>query len=96
MYTTDGRLAIDGNASENALRRVVIGRKNWLFAGSDNGGRTAAILLNLIATCQRHPVEPRAYLRNVLIRIIPVSQLASLLPTAGNPPLPNESSIMSH
>jgi transposase len=69
VYTTDGRLAIDNNASENALRRVAIGRKNWLFAGSDKGGRTAATLFSLIATCQRHRAEPWAYLRDVLTRI---------------------------
>ncbi len=82
VYTTDGRLAIDNNASENALRRVAIGRKNWLFAGSDNGGHTAATLFSLIATCQRHKVEPMAYLRDVLTRIAatPISQLADLLP----------------
>jgi transposase len=82
VYTTDGRLAIDNNASENALRRVAIGRKNWLFAGSDKGGRTAATLFSLIATCQRHKVEPMAYLRDVLTRIAPtpVSQLDQFLP----------------
>jgi transposase len=82
VYTTDGRLNIDNNASENALRRVAVGRKNWLFAGSDNGGRTAATLFSLIATCQRHKVEPRAYLHDVLTRIAatPVSQLPNLLP----------------
>jgi len=87
VYTTDGRLNIDNNASENALRRVAIGRKNWLFAGSDNGGRTAATLFSLIATCQRHKVEPMAYLRDVLTRTpaIPVSQLPSLLPNRWQP-----------
>jgi hypothetical protein len=87
VYATDGRLAIDNNAAENALRRVAIGRKNWLFAGSDNGGRTAATLLSLIATCQRHQVEPMAYLRDVLARIaaIPINQLATLLPDRWQP-----------
>ncbi len=87
VYTTDGRLAIDNNASENALRRVAIGRKNWLFAGSDNGGRTAAIHFSLIATCQRHKIEPLAYLRDVLTRIAatPVSQVADLLPDRWRP-----------
>jgi transposase len=82
VYTTDGRLAIDNNAAENALRRVAVGRKNWLFCGSDNGGNTAAILFSLIATCQRHKVDPFAYLRDVLARIAatPVSQLDQLLP----------------
>ncbi len=87
VYTTDGRLAIDNNASENALRRVAVGRKNWLFAGSDNGGRTAATMFSLIATCQRHNVEPMAYLRNVLTRIAatPLSQLPDLLPDQWQP-----------
>ena len=82
VYTSDGRLAIDNNASENALRRVAIGRKNWLFAGSDKGGRTAATLFSLIATCQRHRAEPMAYLRDVLTRIAatPISQLDQFLP----------------
>lgn len=91
VYTTDGRLAIDNNASENALRRVAIGRKNWLFAGSDNGGRTAATLFSLIATCQRHQVEPMAYLRDVLTRIAatPVSHLEPLLPDRWQPTATN-------
>jgi hypothetical protein len=87
VYTTDGRLAIDNNAAENALRRVAVGRKNWLFCGSDNGGRTAATLFSLIATCQRHQVEPMTYLRDVLTRIaaIPVNHLATLLPDRWQP-----------
>ncbi len=87
VYLTDGDLAIDNNASENALRRVALGRKNWLFCGSDNGGHTAAILFSLIATCQRHKVEPFNYLRDVLTRIAaqPSSRLADLLPTATSP-----------
>lgn len=82
VYTTDGELAIDNNASENALRRVALGRKNWLFCGSDNGGHTAAILFSLIATCQRHKLDPFAYLRDVLTRIAahPMNRLAELLP----------------
>jgi transposase len=87
VYTTDGRLAIDNNAAENALRRVAVGRKNWLFCGSDNGGNTAAILFSLIATCQRHKVEPFAYLCNVLTRIAatPLSQIDQLLPDHWQP-----------
>ncbi|MBE7558704.1 transposase domain-containing protein [bacterium] len=60
---------IDNNAAERALRRVALGRKNWLFAGSDEGGRRAAIIYTMIASCQRHGVEPFAYLRDVLGRI---------------------------
>jgi len=87
IYVTDGRLAIDNNAAENALRRVAIGRKNWLFCGSDNGGHTAAILFSLIATCQRHKIEPFTYLRDVLTRIAatPISQLDQLLPNRWQP-----------
>ena len=82
-----GDLAIDNNAAERALRRIAIGRKNWLFAGSDTGGRTAAILFSLIATCQRHDVEPVAYLKDVLTRIAahPANQLAELLPNRWKP-----------
>lgn len=81
VYTTDGDLAIDNNAAENALRRVALGRKNWLFCGSDNGGATAAVLFSFIATCQRHRVDPFAYLRDVLTRIAatPVNQLDGFL-----------------
>jgi transposase len=87
VYTTDGQLAIDNNASENALRRVALGRKNWLFCGSDKGGHTAAVLFSLIATCQRHKVEPFGYLRDVLTRIAahPANRLGELLPTAYRP-----------
>jgi len=81
VYLLDGDLNIDNNASENALRRVAIGRKNWLFAGSDNGGKTAAVLFSFIATCQRHHVNPFDYLRDVLPRIAahPHNRLAELL-----------------
>ena len=86
VYTTDGDLSIDNNASENALRRVALGRKNWLFCGSDNGGNTAAVLFSLIATCQRHKVDPFVYLRDVLTRIAahPMNRLAELLPERWN------------
>lgn len=82
VYTTDGDLAIDNNASENALRRIALGRKNWLFCGSDKGGHTAAVLFSLIASCQRHQVNPFTYLREVLTRIAahPSTRLDELLP----------------
>jgi transposase len=84
VYLLDGELNIDNNVSENALRRIALGRKNWLFCGSDNGGRTAALLFSLIASCQRHHVDPFAYLRDVLTRIAshPHKRLAELLPGA--------------
>jgi transposase len=83
VYVSDGDLAIDNNAGENALRRIGVGRKNWLFCGSDAGGQTAAVLFSLIATCERHKVNPFEYLRDVLDRIAsqPISKLADLLPS---------------
>ena len=87
VYMLDGDLNIDNNAAENALRRIAIGRNNWMFLGSDNGGRTAAILFSFIASCQRHDVEPFAYLRDVLTRIAshPHHRLAELLPGKWKP-----------
>jgi hypothetical protein len=81
-YLEDGVLAIDNNASERALRRVVIGRKNWLFCGRDSGGTRAAILYSLVATCKEHGLDPWAYLRDVLERIPthPNPRRADLLP----------------
>ena len=82
VYLTDGDLEIDNNAAERALRRIAIGRANWTFCGSDNGGKTAAVLFSFIATCERHQVNPFEYLRDVLERIAahPQSRLAELLP----------------
>lgn len=87
IYTTDGELKIDNNVSENALRRIALGRKNWMFCGSDNGGRTAAILFGLIASCQRHHLDPFAYLKDVLTRIAshPHHRLHELLPDQWKP-----------
>jgi transposase len=68
-YCEDGRLAIDNNAAERALRMVVTGRKNWLFCGSDAGGERAAILYSVVATCKAHGIDPWAYLCDVLERI---------------------------
>jgi hypothetical protein len=82
VYATNGELAIDNNVSENALRRVAIGRNNWMFLGSDNGGNTGAVLFSLIATCQRHRVDPFAYLRDVLTRLpgTPIDRIDAFLP----------------
>ncbi len=87
VYTSDGDLAIDNSASEKALRRVALGRRNWLFCGSDNGGHTAAVLFSLIATCQRHQIESFTYLRDMLRRIAahPAHRLSELLPTTSPP-----------
>lgn len=81
-YLDDGDLDIDNNEAERALRRVAIGRKNWLFAGSDEGGRRAAIIYSLISTCRRHEVNPFEYLRDVIERVSahPASRIDELLP----------------
>jgi|ETNmetMinimDraft_26_1059896.scaffolds.fasta_scaffold16704_1 transposase len=81
-YTESGILSIDNNMSENALRCVALGRKNWLFAGSDRGGKTAAVLFSMIASSKLNAVEPWAWLSDVMRRLpdITVSRLPELLP----------------
>jgi len=81
-YCEDGDLEIDNNGAERSLRGVAVGRKNWMFLGSDKGGRTAAVLTSLIATCKRLHVDPFAYLRDLFARISdhPQNRLAELLP----------------
>jgi transposase len=81
-YCEDGDLAIDNNASERSLRGIAIGRRNWTFFGSDRGGMTAAILTSFVASCQRHKIDPFAYLTDVLQRIAnhTVPRLDELLP----------------
>ncbi|AMV23929.1 Transposase IS66 family protein [Gemmata sp. SH-PL17] len=84
VYVTDGDLAIDNNAAERALRGVAVGRKNWLFWGSDVGGTTAAILTSFTTTCKRHGIDPWSYLSDVLTRhpSHPSDRIAELLPDA--------------
>ena len=86
-FLEDGALEIDNNTSENALRPIAIGRKNFLFVGSEHGGRRAAILYSLIRTCDRHGVNAWDYLRDVLVRISthPASQIDDLLPHRWTP-----------
>jgi transposase len=93
-YTEAGFLAIDNNVAEREMKRIAIGRKNWLFVGSDQGGRTAAILFSFTSTCHRLGVEPWAYLQDVLTRLptLPAERRAELLPdrwkAARQPTLP--------
>jgi hypothetical protein len=68
-YTSDGRLTIDNNVSERALRLQAIGRKNWQFLGSAGAGPRAAVLFTILAGAKRHHLEPWAYLRDVLLRL---------------------------
>jgi transposase len=81
-YTEAGYLAIDNNVAEREMKRVAIGRKNWLFVGSAQGGQTATVLLSFTSTCQRLAVEPWAYLQDVLTRLptTAAGQLDELLP----------------
>lgn len=95
-YTEDGQLDIDNGAAERALRGIALGRRNWLFCGSDRGGRAAAVHFSLIASCHRHGRDPFEYLRAILKRL-PVllaetanrptaEQLRPLLPDLWRPP----------
>jgi hypothetical protein len=81
-YTTDGDLHIDNNVSERTLKLIGLGRDNWLFLGSDQGGQTAAVLYSFTATCKLLGIDTFAYLRDVLARLPthPVEQLEELLP----------------
>jgi hypothetical protein len=81
-YSEDGDLEIDNNATERAIRGVAIGRNNWVFFGSDQGGKTGAVLRSFVATCQRVGVDPFAWFKDVLLRIAdhPISRLVELLP----------------
>ena len=81
-YTTAGFLNIDNNASERALKRVAIGRKNWLFAGNDAAAENHARLWSLIASAERHGLDPQRYLTSVLAKVgqTPAQELDEFLP----------------
>jgi transposase len=80
-YTTDGRLTIDNNTAERTLRHQAVGRRNWLFLGSENAGSRAAILYTIMAGAKRHHLEPWTYVRDILMRLRDNDvQLEELLP----------------
>jgi hypothetical protein len=81
-YRDDGRLEIDNNAAERALRAIALGRKNYLFCGSDAGGERAAAIYSLIGTAKLNGIDPEAYLRHVLERVAdhPINRVEELLP----------------
>lgn len=87
-YVDDGEAEIDNNAMERALRPVAVGRKNYLFVGSEEGGRWAAVAYTLIESCKLNGVEPFGYLRDVLMRVWthPASRIAELMPRLWKPP----------
>jgi hypothetical protein len=81
-YVDDGLLEIDNSAAERALRAVALGRKNYLFCGSNSGGQRAAAIYSLLGSAKLNGLDPEAYLRQVLIRIAehPISRIEELLP----------------
>jgi hypothetical protein len=94
-YCGDGALEIDNNAAERALRAVALGRKNYLFAGSNAGGERAAAMYTLIGSAKLNGIDPEAYLSNVLARIAnhPITRIKELLPW--NLSLPRSTAIDS-
>lgn len=86
-YVNDGHYLIDNVRIENTIRPLAIGRKNYLFAGSDRGARNAAIMYSLLGTCKLHGKEPFAYLRDVFSRINDhkANKLHELLPQNWQP-----------
>jgi transposase len=81
-FLDDGRLCMSNNAAERALRPVAVGRHNWTFAGSDEGGRRAAAIYTLIETCKLSDVDPQAWLADILARLPdhPAKLIDELLP----------------
>jgi transposase len=81
-FLEDGRICLSNNAAERALRGIALGRKSWLFAGSDRGGERAAVMLTLIQSAKLNDVDPQAWLADVLARIADhkITGLATLLP----------------
>jgi transposase len=81
-YVDDGRLEIDNNAAERSLRGIALGRKNWLFAGSDQGGHRAASIYSLVETARLNGIDPEAWLADTISRIAdhPARRVAELLP----------------
>jgi transposase len=81
-YLDDGRLSIDNNAAERGMRSIALGRKNYLFMGSDRAGRSAAIAYTLIETAKLNGVDPQAWLADVLTRIADhkINRIDELLP----------------
>jgi hypothetical protein len=82
LFLEDGRVCLSNNAAERGLRGIALGRKSWLFCGSDRGGRRAAAMYSLVVTCKMNGVDPQAWLTDVLSRIAahPAHRLNELLP----------------
>jgi transposase len=82
LFLEDGRVCLSNNAAERGLRGIALGRKSWLFCGSDRGGQRAAAMYSLIVTAKMNGVDPQAWLTDVLARIAahPAHRLDELLP----------------
>ena len=93
-FVTDGRLEADNNIAENAMRAIAVGRKNYLFTGSDSGGERAAAIYTIVQTARLNGLNPEAYLNDILTRIAdghPINRIAELMPwriTAATPAQP--------
>ena len=81
-FLLDGRVPLDNNACERAIRPIALGRKNWMFAGSERGGEAAAVAYTLITSCRQAGIDPWEYLRDVMIRVAthPASKIDELVP----------------
>jgi hypothetical protein len=81
-FLDDGRICLTNNAAERALRGIALGRKSWLFAGSDRGGQRAAFMYSLIVSAKMNDIDPQAWLADVLGRIAghPAHRIDDLLP----------------
>jgi transposase len=87
-YTKNGAVEIDSNRVERSIRGWKLGSKNWLFLGSEDGGKWGAVLFSIMETCKLHRINPEAYFRDVLVRIstTPQSQIHTLMPRLWRPP----------
>jgi len=94
-FLEDGRVCLSNNAAERSLRGVALGRKSWLFAGSERGGQRAAAMYTLIGTAKLNDIDPQAWLADVIARIsdTPVSRLSELLPWNWKPAAKTESAV---
>jgi transposase len=87
-YASDGRLEIDNNGIENAIRPIAVGKKNWLFVGGEETGQRSAILFTLLENAKRHGHNPETYLADVLTRLATMTtrdDLGQLLPSRWTP-----------
>ena len=84
VYLQDGRIEIDNNLVENAIRPTAVGKKNWLFIGEAGAGQRGAILYTVIESCRRRDIDPYTYLRDILTRLPHLTnhQISEVIPAA--------------